>query len=88
VTGRRCLNIGNLVVKGIEELAAEEAASLVGDLLAHATAERFVYRHVWRPGDLVVWDNRSTLHTITPCDRERFRRTLHRATVKGERPLP
>ena len=71
-------------MKGIEGLPADEGDGLVAELLEHATADRFVYRHVWKAGDLVVWDNRSTLHTITPCDRERFRRTLHRATVKGD----
>ena len=55
-------------------------------LLDHATQEKFQYRHRWRPGDLVMWDNRSTLHRATTYDKENHRRVLHRTTVAG--PVP
>jgi taurine dioxygenase len=50
------------------------------------TQERFVYRHKWRKGDVLVWDNRCTLHTGTLFDDTKYIRELHRMWVKGDRP--
>ena len=55
---------------------------LLLDLSAHATRERFVYRHEWRVGDLVIWDNRCTMHRGRPHD-ETKARDLRRATTLG-----
>jgi alpha-ketoglutarate-dependent 2,4-dichlorophenoxyacetate dioxygenase len=49
-------------VTRVEGLTVAEGRILLMDLLQHATQPRFVYRHVWQPGDLVIWDNRATLH--------------------------
>ncbi len=46
----------------------EEGRALLRELLAHATQPRFVYSHQWRLGDLVIWDNRCTLHRATPFE--------------------
>jgi alpha-ketoglutarate-dependent 2,4-dichlorophenoxyacetate dioxygenase len=43
-------------------MTVAEGRVLLSDLLEHATQPQFVYRHVWKPGDLVIWDNRATLH--------------------------
>jgi alpha-ketoglutarate-dependent 2,4-dichlorophenoxyacetate dioxygenase len=53
---------------------------LVSELIEHATQPAFVYRHRWRPGDLVMWDNRSTLHRGRRWDLSE-RRELRRTTV-------
>ncbi|MFL5280482.1 MAG: TauD/TfdA dioxygenase family protein, partial [Rhodopila sp.] len=47
-----------------------------------ATQERFVYRHRWRVGDLVIWDNRCTMHRGRPYDEANHRRDLRRATIQ------
>lgn len=71
---------------------ASHAASIVGwplpegrlllrDLMEHATRERFVYKHAWRDGDLVIWDNRTTMHRARPFDDQSLRRELRRTTT-------
>jgi len=58
-----------------------EGRLLLHDLIEHATQRRFVYRHAWRVGDLVIWDNRATMHRATPFDDTQHRRELHRVTT-------
>jgi taurine dioxygenase len=84
-TGSPSLFVGSLVVKKVCGLSDDAGHGLVQSLIEHATQEKFVYRHRWQEGDLVFWDNRSTLHTVTPCDRELNRRRLHRTTIEGDR---
>jgi alpha-ketoglutarate-dependent 2,4-dichlorophenoxyacetate dioxygenase len=54
---------------------------LLRDLTEHATQRQFVYRHGWRVGDLVIWDNRCTMHRATPFDDGAYRRELRRVTT-------
>ncbi len=58
-----------------------EGRLLLRDLIEFATERRFVYRHVWRPGDLVIWDNRCTMHRGRPFDETEIR-DLRRATTR------
>ena len=58
-----------------------EGRLLLRDLIEHATQPQFVYRHVWRPGDLVIWDNRATMHRGRPFDDAKDRRELRRVTT-------
>lgn len=58
-----------------------EGVVLLDELMAHATQSQFVYSHRWRVGDLVIWDNRCTLHRGTDYDEKRFKRDMRRATV-------
>jgi taurine dioxygenase len=81
VTGRRSLLLGSMIISGIVGLAAAESTALLNELLTHATAGRFVYRHHWAVGDLVIWDNQATMHTRTPCDSQQYQRLLYRTTV-------
>ena len=59
---------------------------LIDELIAFATQPRFVYQHRWRAGDLVVWDNRCTLHRGRPYDDANFRRDMRRTTVEDSAP--
>ncbi len=61
-----------------------EGRLLLADLLEHATQRQFVYRHTWRPGDLVIWDNRAVLHRGRRYDLSQ-RRELRRSTVEDVR---
>jgi alpha-ketoglutarate-dependent 2,4-dichlorophenoxyacetate dioxygenase len=63
-----------------------EARALIRDLLERATRPELVYTHRWQPGDLVMWDNRCTLHRGRPWDENKYRRVMHRTTVAGEGP--
>ncbi len=58
-----------------------EGRLLLRDLIEHATQPEFVYRHQWRVGDLVIWDNRATMHRARPFDDTRYRRELRRVTT-------
>jgi alpha-ketoglutarate-dependent 2,4-dichlorophenoxyacetate dioxygenase len=64
----------------------EEGRELLKELLEFATQPQFVYRHVWRQHDLVMWDNRCVLHRGRPWDEQRHRRVMHRTTVAGAGP--
>jgi len=58
-----------------------EGRLLLRELMEHATQPQFVHRHAWRAGDLVIWDNRATMHRATPFDDARLRRELRRVTT-------
>jgi taurine dioxygenase len=85
-TGRKALYIGRSTAPEIVGLAKEESDALIDELMAFATAPRFVYRHEWRVGDLVFWDNRASIHCATPYDAARERRLMLRTTISGDRP--
>ena len=63
-----------------------QSRELLDDLLARATRPEDIYRHHWRQGDLIIWDNRSVLHRGRPWDADRYRRRMHRTTVAGAGP--
>ena len=60
-----------------------EARSFIRDLVEHATQRQFVYAHVWRPLDLVIWDNRVTMHRARRYDPNEVR-DMRRTTVTNE----
>jgi alpha-ketoglutarate-dependent 2,4-dichlorophenoxyacetate dioxygenase len=65
----------------IMEWPVPEGRLLLRDLIEHATQPEFVYRHQWRAGDLVIWDNRCTMHRARPFEDTRHRRELRRVTT-------
>ncbi|WP_417519041.1 TauD/TfdA dioxygenase family protein [Minwuia sp.] len=79
-TGRKNLYLASHALKivGMED---EAARALIDRLIAHATQRQFVYTHRWRVNDLVMWDNRCTMHRGTPFDDLRYKRDVQRATV-------
>ncbi len=88
-TGRKSLFLSPHTMTHIEGMGETESRSLLDSLIAHATAERFVYRHRWRPHDVVMWDNRCTMHAVEPFDNATIRRVMHRVTLVGEEaPIP
>jgi alpha-ketoglutarate-dependent taurine dioxygenase len=86
-TAKPALYLGNHAM-GIVGMSEDDGAALLGELLAHATQPRFTYAHRWRPGDLVMWDNRCTLHrAVANYDMNRHRRVMHRNVLKGTVPV-
>jgi alpha-ketoglutarate-dependent 2,4-dichlorophenoxyacetate dioxygenase len=79
-TGRRSLYLASHAGRVIG-MSDDEARTLLDDLTAHATQRQFVYTHRWRLHDLVMWDNRCTMHRGTEFEEHRWKRDLHRATV-------
>ncbi len=67
----------------IEGKHPSESHDLLARLMAHATQDKYIYRHKWQMGDLVIWDNTGAMHRVTPFDRESGRE-FHRCTLNGE----
>lgn len=80
-TGRKCLYLASHAgrVIGMDDA---QGRALIEELMAHATQRQFVYTHRWRVNDLVIWDNRQTLHRGTVFDDLRWKRDVQRATVE------
>lgn len=82
-TGRIALFVG-VHASHIEGMPMEEGRALIERLEAHSTQPQFVYRHKWRPGDLLMWDNRCLLHRAEAnFDAARYPRVLHRTCLRG-----
>ena len=79
-TGRRSLYIASHAMR-IMGMPQEEGTRLLEELMAHATQRQFVYTHRWRLNDLVMWDNRCTMHRGTEFEERRWKRDMQRATV-------
>ena len=79
-TGRKSLYLASHAgrVFGMPE---PDGRSLIDELIAHATQRQFVYTHRWRVHDLVIWDNRCTMHRGSEFDDLRWKRDMQRATV-------
>jgi alpha-ketoglutarate-dependent 2,4-dichlorophenoxyacetate dioxygenase len=80
VTGRKSLFL-SAHVGAIDDWLTPEALIFLSDLTEHATQRRFVYSHVWRAGDLVMWDNRQTMHRSRRFDDLSFTRDMRRTTT-------
>lgn len=85
-SGRKSLYLGSHA-SHIVSMPIEEGRALLAELTAHATQAQFVYQHKWQVGDLLIWDNRCTMHRATPFDDFAERRDLRRTTVIGDLPL-
>jgi alpha-ketoglutarate-dependent 2,4-dichlorophenoxyacetate dioxygenase len=79
-SGRKALYLASHASR-IVDWPIPEGRLLLRDLIEHATQPRFVYQHAWRPGDLVIWDNRCTMHRGRPFDDTAYRRELRRVTT-------
>jgi taurine dioxygenase len=79
-TGRRALYVNRLMTHDVESMSEAEAEALLAPLYDHQEQRCFVYEHVWRPGDVVLWDNRCTLHARTDFSPSE-RRLLRRITI-------
>jgi taurine dioxygenase len=81
MTGRPILFVNPMHVHGFEGMTREEAWPLIEELAEHATQERFVYYHSWRVGDLLIWDERATMHRGAGDYRPDERRIMLRTIV-------
>jgi len=83
-SGRETLYIASHIgrIGGMSDAAAD---TLIAELIAHATQRQFVYTHRWRVGDLVMWDNRCTMHRGTDFEDTRWPRDLQRVTTSDRR---
>jgi len=85
-TGRKSLYLNPNRMEQVEGLDRAESDRLLDGLIAHAIQPKYQYRHVWRQGDIVIWDNRSTMHKANADYPEGERRLMHRVIVAGTAP--
>jgi taurine dioxygenase len=86
-SGRKAIYINPIRIEEIVGMETGEALDLLDGLLAHATQLRFEYRHKWKTGDVVIWDNRCLLHKANgdyPVAQVRY---LYRLMLKGDKPV-
>ena len=80
--GRKAIYVNRLMSVGVEGMDAKEGEALLNAVFDHAEKPEFVYCHKWKVGDLVIWDNRNSMHARTdfPSDQ---RRLMWRSQVRG-----
>ncbi len=83
VTGRKSLFISPTYNDAVEGMDDTEAVALIRDLTEFAERKQFVYEHRWETDDILMWDNRCTMHYVTPYDPTE-RRVMHRTTIAGD----
>ena len=85
VTRDRNIYVGSHV-KQIEGMPEQKAKPLIKRLIDEVTRDESVYRHAWKPGDVVIWDNRCVLHRGVGYDEGQYRRRMHQTRVRGPCP--
>jgi len=86
VTGRKALFVSPVYTVGVEGLTGPEADAILGFLFKHMVQEQFIYRHHWRAGMVLMWDNRCTMH-LAEGGYDGHLRLMHRTTVAGDTPV-
>ena len=83
VTKRKCLYLGRRLNSYIFDLPLAESEELLDAVWAHTCQDQYVWEHKWRVGDLLVWDNRCTMHHRNAFS-PNARRLMHKSTTAGE----
>ncbi|HTR86121.1 MAG TPA: TauD/TfdA family dioxygenase [Reyranella sp.] len=86
-TGRKALYLNANRMEQVVGLSRADSDALLDELIAHAIKPEFQYRHVWRQGDVVIWDNRCLMHKANADYAEGERRLMHRVVVAGTEPV-
>ena len=87
ISKRRALYFGNQITIGVVGWDDQRAINFVHELTEHACQQSHQYRHHWRVGDAVLWDNRRVLHAGTNYDTQHSRRLMHRTTWRETQPI-
>ena len=85
-TGRDALFLGRREYAYVDGLSITESEALLNELWKHATRDEFSWHHVWKLGDLIIWDNRCVMHRRDPFD-PNSRRVMFRTQVRGDKPF-
>jgi taurine dioxygenase len=86
-SGRKALYLNPVRMESIVGMEDTDALKLIDELMRHATQKKYEYRHKWRSGDWVLWDNRCLMHQANPDYDMRERRYLYRLMLQGEAPV-
>ncbi len=87
VSGRKCLYLGRRINASIVDLSLDESEALLDDIWAHTCQDKYVWEHCWAVGDLLVWDNRCTMHHRNAFP-PNSRRLMHKSITAGEPLIP
>lgn len=87
LTGRKALYLAGNFIERFENMSAAESKPILDTLIAHSTRPENVYRHRWSEGDLVIWDNRCTMHYAVFDYPPEHKRLIYRTTANGETPF-
>lgn len=82
-TGRKALFVSEALCSDIVGMSRPESTAILEFLFSHQTRVEFTYRHTWKPNDIVLWDNRCTLHMAVPDNDHLQPRVMYRTTVTG-----
>jgi len=85
--GRKALFLNPVRMESIIGMEDKDALALIAELMQHSTQKKYEYRHKWRNGDWVMWDNRSVMHQANPDYDMNERRYLYRLMLQGETPI-
>jgi len=85
-TGKKALYVTEAFVQSIKGVDSKESQEILSILYKHASKDKYIYRHKWLKGDLVVWDNRSVQHFAEHGYGDQTR-TMHRLTTSGSKPF-
>ena len=85
--GRKALFLNPVRIESIIGMEDKAALQLIDELMRHSTQKKYEYRHKWRNGDWLLWDNRSVMHQANPDYDMKERRYLYRLMLKGEAPV-
>jgi len=85
--GRKALYLNPVRMESIVGMEDQDALKLIDELMRHSTQKKYEYRHQWRYGDWVIWDNRSVMHQANPDYDMNERRFLYRLMLKGGIPM-
>lgn len=86
VNGRPAIFMSEVWVRRFEGMDDDESQKIIREILEFAMQPRFTYVHKWSPGDVIIWDNRNSVHKACPFDEEKARRRMHRTTIRGSAP--
>jgi taurine dioxygenase len=85
-SGRKALYVNRLMTVAVAGMSEIESEELLNVLFDHQEQREFIYEHIWRPHDLLLWDNRCALHARTDFSADE-RRLMRRLTILGEKPF-
>ena len=89
VTRKKSLFLSPHTMVNIDGFNKIEGRKILDELIDHSVQSKYVYKHEWTDNDIIMWDNRCTMHSVEPFDNNTIKRIMHRVTLVGEnKPIP
>ena len=89
VTRKKSLFLSPHTMVNIDDFNEKNGRKLLDELIDHSVQPKYVYKHEWTDNDIIMWDNRCTMHSVEPFDNNTIKRIMHRVTLVGEnKPIP